>query len=324
MARKKIDYNLLEEIDPSKVPGLYETGKLNGLVYDIDFVKQLLSELSTPIFSIAASHLQDTGRGKLSTPYKFALKCDPEYGKCEPQRQGDCVSHSVRNSGMIDYCVDCITKGNKYNGRFCVEPHYGYRGSRSQGANCGRLASYVYKVGGYLVRGKYTSPDGKHTADLSQYNPSLSAAWGGPGTPDWITDLCKPHHAESIALITDTDELMDCIANGYGVTCCSSYGFSSSRNEYGLSNRRGSWSHALTFIGCNDKEDTPEYKKYGRTYLLQNSWGVWNSGPKTYDMPDGSWWITKDVAQGMLNHKGSWVISGVVGFPGRRLDYNLI
>lgn len=321
MAKKKVDYNLLEEIPAEEIPEAYAKG-LIGAYAEPDILARLLAESQTPLFGVAAYQLADTGKGKLSAPYKFALKCDPEFGGYEPQTTGSCVSHCTRNVGMVNYCYGVINKNKLYKGRLCTENIYGARNHAGQGASCSRLADYVVNKGGYLPRAKYTSPTGD-IVDLSIFNERYGIGWGRSGTPDWLNKIASENKAESIALVKSLDEVRDAIANAYAVSCCSGFGFSSSKDENGVSEPRGSWSHAMAWIGFNDTEWA--YEKYkGPLILIQNSWGKWNSGGSSNEQPTGSFWIRGSVAQRMLNSGGSFVISNVKGFPSRRLDYSLI
>ena len=92
------------------------------------------------------------------------------------------------------------------------------------------------------------------------------------------------------------------------------------RNKNGISNRKGSWAHAMAWIACDDTR-----KVYDETlFLIQNSWGKWNSGPKVHGQPDGSFWVREKDARSILNARGSFVFSDVDGFPARQLpDYGL-
>ena len=74
----------------------------------------------------------------------------------------------------------------------------------------------------------------------------------------------------------------------------------------------------MACIGCDDTK-----KRHSRMlFLIQNSWGKWNGGPKTHNQPDGSFWITESDMATILRHNGSWVMSNVDGFPARKLpDY---
>ena len=63
-------------------------------------------------------------------------------------------------------------------------------------------------------------------------------------------------------------------------------------------------------------------RKYDETlFLIQNSWGKFNSGPKMHEQPDGSFWVREKDAAGMLNQNGAWAFSDVDGFPPRKVDW---
>ena len=59
--------------------------------------------------------------------------------------------------------------------------------------------------------------------------------------------------------------------------------------------KSGSWAHAMAWITCDDTGKEP-------AFLVQNSWGKWNSGGHQNEgpIPDGSFLIHADVAAGML------------------------
>jgi hypothetical protein len=58
-------------------------------------------------------------------------------------------------------------------------------------------------------------------------------------------------------------------------------------------------------------------------FLIQNSWGAFNSGPKGHDQPDGSFWVREKDARGMLAQNGAWVFSDVDGFPPRQVEWTI-
>tara|TARA_R100001594_G_scaffold139517_1_gene183992 strand:- start:552 stop:1586 length:1035 start_codon:yes stop_codon:yes gene_type:complete len=287
-----------------------------------DFTSYLTKRQGTYLFGSLALDLEGSGRGKISLPFKAAVSLDPEFGGYEAQTTGDCVSHSTRNAGMLDYCVDVLRGETDYKGRFATENIYGYRGHGGQGASCSRLADYVAPdgPGGFLVRKKYSS------VDLSVYNSRIGHNWGRRGTPDSVNKEADDNKAQTIALVTNTDEACDAIANGYGISVCSDHGFNGDRGRFGVAQRRGSWSHAMAWVGCIDDPDNEAYRHYdGRLFLVQNSWGSnWQGGPTYMDQPPGSFWITERTAQQMINARGSWVISRVDGINRRDLSYVLI
>jgi hypothetical protein len=70
----------------------------------------------------------------------------------------------------------------------------------------------------------------------------------------------------------------------------------------------------MAWIACDDTNGEP-------AFLVQNSWGKWNDGghPEWGPIPDGSFLINADIAQGMLSQNGSYAFSGFDGFPLQKL-----
>lgn len=66
-----------------------------------------------------------------------------------------------------------------------------------------------------------------------------------------------------------------------------------------------------------------EYKRPG--VLINNSWGVWNGGPKRHGQPDGSFWVDADEFERRILRAGdSWAFSGYQGFEPRKLNTRII
>jgi hypothetical protein len=278
----------------------------------------------TPRFYDEFPQAKGSGAGKISLPFRAALSLDEGFGSTEAQQEGSCVSFSTRNAGMIDYCIDAMFGETEYKGRLATENIYGYRGHSGQGASCARLAEYVSQngPGGFLVRGKYKSEDGRYEVDLSKYNGKIGTNWGGSGTPSWLNKIAAQNKALRVFNIKSVEEARDCIAAGFGLSVCSGYGFTSTRDKNGVSEASGSWSHATSWVGVNDT-DWAHQNYGGCLFLYINSWGSdWNSGPKTYDQPDGSFWIRPKVAAGMIAGGGAWAIASVRGYN-RELVYDM-
>ena len=147
----------------------------------------------------------------------------------------------------------------------------------------------------------------------------LGAGWGRRGVPPEIVKEGKKHQVKTISLIKSVEEARDAIANGYALSVCSNYGFSSRRDSNGIAKRSGSWNHAMCWCAMDDSHEI-----YNETlFLIQNSWGVFNGGPKRFDQPDGSFWIRERDARGMLNQNGAWVFSDVDGFPPRKVNWTI-
>lgn len=312
---------------PEQVIQGYQDGSIVGSIRDPRHLAEFLAELDTPFFGAAAWELTGSGSGKIALPFKAALELDAEFGKYEAQTTGDCVSHATRNAGYVDHCVDVVTERVKYAGRFATENIYGMRGHGGQGASCSRLAKYIWEqgVGGFLPRKRYEDPNGRGSVDLSRYNSRIGHNWGRGGTPDWLNKIADESPAEHVAMITQLEEARDAIANGYSVSVCSGHGFSNRRGEYGIAKRASGWNHAMAWVGFIDDKNDPGYKAAsGPLVLIQNSWGVWNSGPTYLGQPAGSFWISWRDATAMLAARGAWVI-GRTKFARRKLpEYMLI
>ena len=296
---------------PRNIWKLYRDGFVGSYCDEKDVAK-LLGELKTPLFGAAAYDLFGSGEGKLSLPFKSLLKFDPEFGPSERQTTGDCVSHSTRNAVDITRSVEIDIRGESesFVARGATEAIYQSRGHKGQGMSCSGAARYVNKKGGILLRKDYGS------IDLSTYNSSVGASHKVP--KDIYTKEAQKHQVKTISMITTVEEARDALANGYAISVCSGYGFSSKRDSNGIAKRSGGWSHAMSWISCDDTRTV-----HNETlFLVQNSWGRWNSGGKRHGQPDGSFWIREKDARGMLSGKGSWVFSDVDGFPARKLpDY---
>tara|TARA_Y100000004_G_scaffold124082_1_gene139554 strand:+ start:2936 stop:3859 length:924 start_codon:yes stop_codon:yes gene_type:complete len=282
---------------------------------DPEDTDKLLGELPHPLFGVAASDLYSTGEGKVALLYKSVQKFDPTFGAHERQTTGDCVSHSTRNAVDVTRSHEIIGGGQaeSFEARGATEAIYGSRGHGGQGMSCSVAARFVHQNGGILVRKDYGF------VDFSKYNSSTGTRWGRSGVPKEVKAEGKKHQVKTISLVKSVDEARDAIANGYALSVCSNYGFSSKRSEHGIARRSGSWNHAMCWCAIDDSRE-----KYDETlFLIQNSWGKFNSGPKMHEQPDGSFWVRERDAAGMLNQNGAWAFSDVDGFPPRKVDWTI-
>ena len=196
--------------------------------------------------------------------------------------------------------------------RGATEAIYGCRGHGGQGMSCSRAATFVSQSGGVLVRKNYPG-----VADFSKYNGSMGARWGSRGLPDKVTDEAEKHKIKTVSLVRTVEEARDALANGYGLSVCSGYGFSNKRDSKGFARKSGGWNHAMAWTACDDTGNEP-------AFLVQNSWGKFNSGghPEWGPIPDGSFLIHADIAAGMLRGNGAYAFSSFNGFPPQELpDY---
>jgi hypothetical protein len=296
---------------PRSILNYYKQGFI-GAICDEEDVKKLLGELPMPVFGAAAYDLWGSGEGKLSLPFKCLLDFDPSFGPSESQTTGDCVSHSTRNAIDVTRAVE-IKNGEheEFVARGATEAIYQSRGHRQQGMTCSGATRYVYENGGILVRKDYGD------IDLSVYNSSLGANHRIPNSI-YKTEAQK-HQVKTVSNVRTVEEARDALANGYALSVCSGYGFSSRRDTNGIAKRGSGWSHAMAWIACDDTRE----RLNETLFLVQNSWGMWNAGPKVHGQPEGSFWIREQDARGMLSGGGAWVYSDVDGFPPRDIKYTI-
>ena len=302
----------MPKLSPQDLYNNYRKG-FSGCLWEEHIYEELIESSKYAYFKDGAKKIKNSGKGKLSTPYKSLLKFDKKAFD-ERQTTGDCVSHATRNACDISRAVEIDVKKERegWIARGATEAIYGARGHGGQGMSCARAATFVTQTGGILVRKNY--PGG---ADFSKYNGNLGAGWGGRGLPDKVIDLANDHQIKTASLIRTVEEARDAISNGYSISVCSNVGFSNKRDKKGIAKRSGSWAHAMAWIACDDTGSEP-------LFLVQNSWGKWNDGghPDWGPIPEGSFLIAADVAADMLAQNGSYAFSEFDGFPVQKLpDY---
>ena len=259
--------------DPRDLLQAYTDGFV-GSWCDPEDTDKLLGELPHPLFGVAASDLYSSGEGKVALLYKSVQKFDPTFGAHERQTTGDCVSHSTRNAVDVTRSHEIIGgQSESFETRGATEAIYGSRGHGGQGMSCSVAARFVHQNGGILLRKDYGF------VDFSEYKSSIGSRWGRSGVPKEVKAEGKKHQVKTISLVKSIDEARDAIANGYALSVCSNYGFSSKRNNDGIARRSGSWNHAMCWTAMDDSRE-----KYDETlFLIQNSWGKFNGGPKMHD-----------------------------------------
>lgn len=295
---------------PNEMIEAYESG-LVGAYCDPAATERLLASLPLPLFG---DTLAGAGAGKVALGYKSVVAFEQMAGRQpydEIQTTGDCVSHAVRGGADTARANDPdIHTSEDWVDRTATEPLYGARGHSGEGASCSEIVGWAHQTGGLMLRQKY--PD--LNLDLSTYNASIGVRWGGRGVPSNVTSEAAKHRIGTISLVTTWQQARDCIASGYGLVCCSSVGFNSTRNAEGMLFPKGSWAHAMQWHGVDDT------RPGDCRFCVQNSWGYrWCSGPRVHGQPEGSFWISQSVAERMIGYGGTYAVSNVVGFPKRQL-----
>lgn len=295
---------------------------LGGWIDDPKGVAASMEKLPHPVFSDIWSSIKGSGSGKKMLLYDI-IRNVAGYFPNRKQEDSDCVSQGIAYAVDAIKCVDIHI--NKEFEMWVAETSTEdiYSGSRNiigkgrLGNGGGSLgvwaAEYVNKYGA-LARGKYGN------IDLSKYDVSKVRSWARPGfiLPDDILNAAKQHPILTISQVNSYEEVRDLIVNGYAVTIASNQGFSSRRDSEGFARPEGSWAHQMAILGVDD-----EYKRRG--CCVQNSWGVWNSGPKRHNQPDGSFWVdAEELERRVLKTGDCWAISGYEGFKPQKINTRII
>ena len=234
---------------PREILKAYKDG-LVGSWCDPEDTDKLLGELPHPLFGVAASDLYSSGKGKVALLHKSAIKHDPSFGPHERQTTGDCVSHSTRNAVDVTRCHEIVGgQAEEFVARGATEAIYGSRGHGGQGMSCSVAARFVAQNGGILVRKDYGF------VDFSKYNSRIGTNWGRSGVPRDVIEEGKKHQVKTISLVKSVEEARDAIANGYALSVCSNYGFSSRRDSHGIARKSGSWNHAMAWVAMDDSHE---------------------------------------------------------------------
>lgn len=266
-------------------------------------------------FETAGATLAGSGSGQRMLLHKI-VKAVAKKDFVHDQTIGDCVSHGWGLAVDILRCVQLFRQGLEANWNsqeVATEAIYalsrveiggGQLGS-SDGST-GVWASRAVEQYGVLLRKIYQiSPS--ISWDLSNYSGSLASQWGraNAGLPDTLEPIARQRPVRRTLLVTTYEEARDAIFAGFPVAVCSMQGFASSRDSKGFAAAQGSWAHCMCFIGMDD--ESPR-----KGLLCMNSWGPnWISGPKTFDQPDGSFWVDKNVADAMLRGQDSYAVCDV-------------
>lgn len=305
----------MARMKPEDLYNAYKNG-FSGCIWEQHVFDELMESSKYAYFSDGSKKITDSGKSKLSTPFKSVLKFDKK-AYSERQTTGDCVSHGTRSAVDLSRAIEIDVKGERegWHYRGATEAIYGYRGHGGQGMSCSRAAQFVTKTGGVVLRKNYPG-----VADFTKYNGNLGAGWGSRGLPDKVIDLANDHPVKTASLVRTVEEARDALSNGYGIAVCSNYGFSNRRDNKGIARKSGSWAHCMAWTACDDTGNEP-------LFLVQNSWGKWNDGghPEWGPIPDGSFLIRAADAEGMLKQNGSYAFSNVNGFPPQKLpDYGFV
>lgn len=300
-----------------------------GYTPDPEGVREFLAELEEPMFAQAGADAIRQAKGEGTFLYRSLYKAhQARYGKpfvVGEQGIGDCVAwgwaHGVWISQAIDWelgrlpepplapATESLYGGSRVEARNRPEGGGGW----SDGSYGGAAARWC-RDWGVIYREKVLSHD------LTTYSPQRAKNWGnfgngGQGDGGKLDAEAKRHPAKYVSLVRTWNEAAAAIESGYPVVVCSMQGFNSVRDSAGFCKASGSWAHCMCFIAV----------RYGDRpgLLCLNSWGpTYVGGPRwPDDMPDGSFWVEKAVADRMLSGGDSFAVGSIDGFGFRDLHH---
>jgi hypothetical protein len=290
-----------------------------GWVNDPLAVEEVVSKLpyrtfaDTPAYQMAADELPDH-----CYLWDFAKQVTGNLLPPANQGQiGSCVAMGTARAIEYTICAEIVNGQKEEFAKLVEEIIYG--GSRVE-IGGGRLgygdgsigawaASFVKKYGilDRKVYGKY---------DFTKYSESRCKEYGRYGVPNDIEPEVKKHPVKETVLVTNTDQAMKALYQGWGIAVCSGQGFSMRRDSNGICRASGSWAHCMTISGWT----TIDGKIYFR---IDNSWGAnAHTGPTGPGSPGPEgFYAASSVVNNMLSEKDSFAFSAVEGFPLRKIRW---
>lgn len=325
-------------LGPRKLQKMYESG-FAGAYKDDEASAEFAEFINAQAFGqvdggivIKENGLEGSGEGRLVIPFIYINQLLPGALPGAAQQVGDCVSHSTKNACLTTLCCDIVSgKPDEVTGQFeglpdidpagilqgalSTEAIYWYRGYSGHGWQCEIAAKVACEKSALWPRKNYPELG----IDLTRYSGSLASKYGRSAPPSAFTIEGQKHLIRTSTRLSSTEMVRDMLANGYGVSSCGGEAWASTRDANGFSKRKGSWSHALAYIGYDDRDVIKQ--KYGEALILiQNSWGRWNSGGRRIldtdiDIPEGSFWALASSCRS----RSMLAFSGAAGWPAKTL-----
>lgn len=267
---------------------------------------------------------------------------DPETGE---EGEGDCVGQAGAMGADILAATEIHDLGERerFVAKASVEMAYalsrveiGGGQLSGRGGSHGEWMARAFKEYGVLHRLKYES--GGNSLDLTGYDPGRARQYRDKGVPDWLEPIAREHPIKNFVNIRSGQEALDAICARMPVLLCSSYAFEDVRGPDGFANAylgggstrtrtrfgwrwfnsgRLQWWHAMLLTGA-----ILEGPRIGG--VVQNSHGKWNSGPRPYDMPEGSMGVDLEVLDLMAKDWGDcWALSSYEGHKAKTMKHRL-
>jgi hypothetical protein len=333
---KAWDQNPTEVLDVDKIISMYENG-FAGAVYSPESEEELKSYLSIPNGNDVCRiyGFEESFKDKLVIPYQHIEKY---YGNDSlwqglAQKSGNCVAQAQEMANLLTLCCEVSSRTpdsvsgyvetlpesenkSKKDGPIAWEPIYWFRGHNGDGWYCSASVQTCLKYCGVIPR---INIEG--VGDFREDNDSLGHTYGRNAPPQSVIDKLDNNLFRDATQVKTFEAIRDLLGRGFGINSCGSEGFSNKRDENGVSRRQGSWAHAMSYIGADDRPETRS-KYGGPLVLVLNSWGLrWNSGPREIMgtngilIPEGSFWAKWSD----LQRRDAYAMAGLNGWAIKEL-----
>jgi hypothetical protein len=316
-----------------------------GYTPDPEGVRDFLGELQAPYFADAAPEAMQKAERVDTFLYRAMDHAHrSRYGKpfvVGKQGIGDCVSwgamHAIFCSEAVSFQLgqlaepplmpasEALYGGSRVEARGRDGLGFSPVGGWSDGSYGGAAAKWVRDWG--VV---YRQPFPELGYDLTTYSAERAKNWGAYGNGGQndrgrLDTIAKKHPARHVVAIRTWSELEAAITAGFPVTIASSQGFSNRTDESGVLAASGTWMHQMCIIGIRFADKAPQGVRAVDAALVLNSWGTkWISYAGKYpsDQPDGSFWATRPVIEGILRQNDSYAIGDIkTGFRWRDIHH---
>lgn len=293
-----------------------------GWVDNPDRVTKVVAGFSQPFFGDSAKPLIQAAKDENAFLWQAYEKVR---GKpWEPHDQGatgSCVAQGLTGALEILTCVEIALGENSQEYRdLSAAISYGF--AREIGDFLGNQDGSTGADGAAAAM-KLGSLSCEEAGDDNR-NPKIGAAlckkWGRTGVPSEHRAAAKNHLLKLASRVRTPEEGRAALVNGYTLTIACSVGFNDSRGNVaerdaeGRVEPRGTWNHQQFVSG---------YWAEKKWFLVQNSWGNLPRGPKAMGQPDGSYWVTWQTMQRMIQSGECYALSGFEGFKSRDLDWRV-
>ena len=101
----------MPRFSPLQLYNEYQKG-FSGCLWEQHVFDELIETSKYGYFKDGSTRIKNSGKGKLSTPFKSVLKFDKK-AYTERQTTGDCVSHATRNGCDLTRAVEIDIKGDR-------------------------------------------------------------------------------------------------------------------------------------------------------------------------------------------------------------------